>query len=242
VGEAVTREQRIILTLVGLTNTMVEEFDVVEFLQGLAERSVSLLDCAEAGILLADPAGRLNVMASSSERTGALELLQLQYDEGPCFESYRRGREIISDDLAADAERWPTFAPAAVRAGFLSVHAIPMRVRGETIGALNLFRSLPGRLGERDIPVAQGMADIAAVALMQERAVRESHSIVEELQGALTSRVIIEQAKGVLAEHGNVNVDEAFIRLRGYARSHNLRLADVARDLVEQRLDPESLG
>ncbi len=237
-----TREQRIVEMFVELADTMVEDFDVVEFLHRLAERSVQLLDCSEAGLLLADAAGALRVMASSSERSEALELLQAQNEEGPCFECYRRGTPVVSDDLALDAGRWPVFAPAAMQKGFRSVQAVPMRVRGETIGALNLFRTAAGRMAERDIPLSQGMADIAAIALLQERAVRETRGMVEQLQRALTGRVVIEQAKGVLSERARIGVDAAFARLRAHARDHNRRLSDVARELIDGRLDPAALA
>lgn len=238
----VTREQRIVETFVELADTMVEDFDVVEFLHRLSERCVELLDCTEAGLLLADAAGVLRVMASSSERSDALDLLQSQNEEGPCFECYRRGVPVFSEDLTADAGRWPTFAPTAVQMGFRSVQAIPMRVRDETVGALNLFRAVTGRLVEQDMPLGQGMADIAAIALLQERTVRQAHGVVGQLQGALTSRVIIEQAKGVLAERAHIGVDAAFARMRTYARAHNLRLSNVARELIDGHLDAASLS
>jgi GAF domain-containing protein len=237
-----TREQRIVATFVELADTMVDDFDVVEFLHRLSVRCVELLDCAEGGLLLADAAGGLRVMASSSERSDALDLLQSQNEEGPCFECYRRGRPVFSDDLTVDAGRWPAFAPEAVRKGFRSVQAVPMRVRGETVGALNLFRDEAGRIAERDMPLAQGMADIAAIALLQERAVRESRDVVQQLQGALTSRVVIEQAKGVLAERAHIGVDSAFARLRTHARTHNRRLSDVALELISGRLDAAVLA
>jgi transcriptional regulator with GAF, ATPase, and Fis domain len=241
-GRVVTREQRIVETFVELADTMVEGFDVVEFLHRLAERCVELLDCVEAGLLLSDAAGVLRVMASSSERSDALDLLQSQNEEGPCFECYRRGAPVFSEDLAAEAGRWPTFAPLAVQVGFRSVQAIPMRVHRETVGALNLFRAGSGRLVERDMSLGQGMADIAAIALLQERTVRQAHGVVGQLQGALNSRVIIEQAKGVLAERAHIDVDAAFARLRAHARVYNLRLSDVARDLIDGRLDAASLS
>lgn len=236
-----TREQRIVETFVEVADTMVDEFDVIEFLHRLAGRCAELLDCAEAGLLLADAAGLLRVMASSSERSEALELLQSQREEGPCIECYLRGVPVLSEDLAADVGRWPTFAPAAVQRGFRSVQAIPMRVRGATVGAMNLFRSEPGRIGEADVSLGQGMADIAAIALLQERAVRESRGVIAELQGALNSRVVIEQAKGMLAESAQIDVEAAFIWLRAQARGHNRRLSDVARDLVDGRLDAAAL-
>ncbi|HTD58604.1 MAG TPA: GAF and ANTAR domain-containing protein [Solirubrobacteraceae bacterium] len=237
-----TREQRIVETFVELADTMVEDFDVIEFLHHLAERCVELLDCAEAGLLLADAAGVLRVMASSSERSDALDLLQSQNEEGPCFECYERGALVASEDLTGDAGRWPTFAPMALQKGFRSVQAIPMRVRGQTIGALNLFRATTGRLVEQDLSLGQGMADIAAIALLHERSVREAHRVVEQLQDALSSRVMIEQAKGVLAERAHIGVDAAFALLRAHAREHNLRLSNVARDLIDGHLDATSLS
>jgi GAF domain-containing protein len=237
----VTREQRIVETFVELADTMVDDFDVVDFLHRLAERCVELLDCSEAGLLLADAAGRLRVMASSSERSDALDLLQLQNQEGPCFECFHRGEPVASQDLGHEQDRWPTFAAAAQDRGFRSVQALPMRVRGDTVGALNLFRSQTGTILERDLPLAQGMADIAAVALLQERTVRESHGVTQQLQNALTSRVVIEQAKGVLAERAQITVDAAFMSLRNYARGSNRRLSEIAAEVVDGELDTEAL-
>ncbi len=236
------REQRVIEAFVELADTMVDDFDVVEFLHRLALRCVELLDCTEVGLMLADASGALRVMASSSERSDALELLQLQNEEGPCFECYQRGSAVWSGDLSADLSRWPTFAPAAVERGFYSIQALPMRVRGETIGALNLFRSDRGRLTTVDLPLGQGMADIASIALLQERVVTESHLLVRQLQGALTSRVVIEQAKGILAEQAAIGVDAAFIRLRAHARAGNLRLSDVAQQLIDGELNATALA
>lgn len=237
-----TREQRIVKTFVELAGTLVDDVDVIDFLHTLTERSVELLDCAESGLLLADAAGALRVMASSSERSEALEVLQSQNNEGPCFDCYHRGEPVFSGDLAGESGRWPTFAPAALEKGFRSVQCVPMRVRGETIGALNLFRAEAGRLDEGDIPLAQGMADIATVAMVRERAMRESRGVVAQLQGALTSRVVIEQAKGALAEYAQIGVDEAFRRMRAYAREHNRHLSEIARELIEGRLDPVTLA
>ncbi|MBV9837813.1 MAG: GAF domain-containing protein, partial [Solirubrobacterales bacterium] len=194
-----SREQRIVETFVELADTMVDGFDVVDFLHRLAGRCVELLDCGEARILLADTAGVLRVMASSSERPDALELLQSQNEDGPCFECFASGRAVFSGNLDEDQRRWPVFAPAAARRGVRSVHALPMRARGATIGGLNLFRAKAGRVDQPDATLAQGMADIAAIALLQERAVREGRDVVSQLQGALTSRVVIEQATGMLA-------------------------------------------
>jgi GAF domain-containing protein len=236
------REQRIVEILVELANTMVDDFDVVEFLHRVSVRCVELLDCDEAGLLLADAGGALRVMASSNERSEALELLQSQNEEGPCYDCWARGEAVFSEDLAADHGRWPRFVPVASENGFRSVQAVPMRVRGETIGTLNLFRVVTGRIAEADLPLAQGMADIAAVALLQERALRETRGVVGELEGALRSRVIIEQAKGVLAEHAQIDVDAAFALLRIHARTNNRRLSDIASDVVGGRLDAEVIA
>ena len=233
-----TREQRIVHTFVEFASTLAEGVDVDEFLHSLVRRSEELLECSEAGLLLADPAGFLRVMASSSERSEALDVLQLQNEEGPCFECFRRGEAVASADLEADAARWPAFAPVAVQMGYHSVQAVPMRVGGKTIGAVNLFRSQTGSLPPEDMDLAQGMADLAAVGLLHERSLRESRLLVEQLQTALTSRVVIEQAKGVLAARAGVGVDEAFARMRAHARSHNLRLSDVAREVIDARLAP----
>jgi GAF domain-containing protein len=237
-----TREARIVETFVELADTMVDHFDVVEFLHRLVERSLELMDCAEVGLLLANAAGSLQVMASSSARSEALGLVQARAEEGPCFECYLGSRLVFSEDLALDTHRWPTFARAAVQQGISSAHAIPMRVRGHTIGTLGLLRAGTGRLSERDVPLGQGMADIAAVALIQERAMRETRGVVQQLQGALNSRVVIEQAKGVLAERGSVSVDVAFVSIRRYARHHDRRLSDVARDVIDGRLDAAALA
>jgi hypothetical protein len=235
------REQRIVETFVELADTMVEDFDVVEFLHGLAERCVELLDCAEVGVLLADAAGALRVIASSSEHSEALELLQAEMEEGPCFECYQRARAVFSEDLVAERGRWPTFAPAAVERGFGSVHAVPMRARGATLGGLNFFRARVGRITAQDLRLGQGLADMAAIALLQQRDLHGTRDVVAQLQHALNSRVLIEQAKGVLAERAGIGVDAAFLRLRTHAREHNQRLGDVARDLVEGRVEPTVL-
>lgn len=237
-----SREKRVIETFVELADTMVDDFDPVEFQHRVVEHSVELLDCAEAGILLADAAGVLRVIASSSERTDALELLQSQNEEGPCFDCHQRSEVVVAEDFAEESARWPMFAPAAIEKGFRSVHAVPIRLRGQTIGGLNLFRAEPGRLAPEDVPLSQGIADIAAVALLQEQAVREAHGVVAQLQGALTSRVVIEQAKGVLAERSDLSVDVAFARMRSYARNNNRRLSDVARELIEGGVEATSLA
>ncbi|HEX3308089.1 MAG TPA: GAF and ANTAR domain-containing protein, partial [Streptosporangiaceae bacterium] len=194
-------------TFVELTDTMVAGFDVIDFLHVLTDRSVQLLDVSAAGLLLADPRGELRVVASS-EAARLLELFQLQNDQGPCLDCFRAGRPVAAD-LAADAQRWPRFAAAAQQAGFAAVQALPMRLRDQVIGALNLFRAVPGAFDPADIRIGQAPADVATISLLHERSMRHSDTVNEQLQTALNSRVIIEQAKGKLAERLGLDMDQA---------------------------------
>jgi transcriptional regulator with GAF, ATPase, and Fis domain len=220
-------------TFVELTDTMVADFDLIDFLHVLTDRSAQLLDVSAAGLLLADPRGELRVVAASSEAARLLELFQLQSDQGPCLECFRSGRAVTSGDLAAEAARWPRFAPAARDAGFAAVQALPMRLRDQVIGALNLFRATPGTFDPADIRVGQAMADVATISLLQERSMRRSDTLNEQLQTALNSRVVIEQAKGKLAERLGLDMSQAFGLLRDHARARNLRLSDLAQAFVD---------
>lgn len=195
-----TREERLARTLVELADTLVDDFDVGELLGLLVERSVELFDATAAGLVLADIDGTLRLMASTSEAMKLVELFQVQSDQGPCLDCYRSGEPVIVEDLAAAAPRWPRFSPFAVDACFRSAHALPMRLRGRVIGALNLFRSDTGDLGQADVSAAQALADVATIAILQSRAVHEGHVLTDQLQYALHSRIAIEQAKGMLAE------------------------------------------
>jgi transcriptional regulator with GAF, ATPase, and Fis domain len=208
-------------------------FDVIDFLHMLTDRSARLLDVSAAGLLLADPRGELRVVAASSEAARLLELFQLQNDQGPCLDCFRTGQPVQAADLAAAAQRWPRFAPAARRAGFAAVQALPMRLRDQVIGALNLFRVDAGALAPADIRVGQALADVATIGLLHERSMRHSDTLSEQLQTALNSRVIIEQAKGKLSERLGVDMDQAFTLLRDDARTSNRRLSDLARSFVD---------
>jgi len=220
-------------TFVELTDTMVAGFDVIDFLHVLTDRSVQLLDVSAAGLLLADPRGELRVVAASSEAARLLELFQLQSDQGPCLDCFRAGQPVDSGDLAAAGQRWPRFAPAAQQAGFAAVQALPMRLRDQVIGALNLFRASPGTLPPEDIRVGQALADVATISLLHERSMRHSDTLNEQLQTALNSRVIIEQAKGKLAERLGLDMDQAFSLLRDFARNRNRRLSDLAQAFID---------
>jgi GAF domain-containing protein len=230
------RERQLARTLVELADTLVDDFDVVELLTRLTHRCVELLDVAAAGLMLVADDGELQVVASSSDATMVLELLELQAEEGPCIDCYRTGLPVVHEDLGLRDGRWPVFGRTARDAGFQSSHAIPMRLRGATIGALNLFREHRGTLGAGDVLVAQALADVATIAVLQHRAARQAQHVNEQLQLALNSRIVIEQAKGVIAERAGLAVDDSFELLRDHARRHNRRLSEVARDVVEGRL------
>jgi GAF domain-containing protein len=218
-------------TLVELADTLVADFDVVELLTLLVDRCVEVLDVGAAGLMLVAPAGDLRVMASSSEAMRVLELFELQAREGPCLDCYRTGRPVVN--LATADGRWPRFAAEALAAGFRSVHALPMRLRGTIVGALNLFHVEPGEMRQADVDAAQALADVATIAVLQHRAAVEAQVLNEQLDRALNSRIVIEQAKGMVAERRNLDMHEAFAALRTYARNHNLRLADVARGVID---------
>ena len=232
------REALLARTLVELADTLVDHFDVVELLTLLTDRCVEVLDVSAAGLMLVAPEGDLRVVASSSEEMRLVELFELQSQEGPCPDCYGTGEPVLNQNLARDYGRWPRFGPVALEAGFRSVHAIPMRLRGVTIGALNLFRDHEGVLDEDDVVAAQALADVATIAILQHRAAIQAHILVDQLNHALKSRIVIEQAKGMLAERTHLDMNEAFSWLRNHARSHNLLLVDVAQSVVDGTLAP----
>jgi GAF domain-containing protein len=223
----------LVRALVELADTLVADFDVVELLTLLTDRSVEVLDVDAAGLMLTSVDGQLHVMASSSEAMRLLELFELQAQEGPCLDCYRTGRQIVNHDIEHARERWPRFAVEASEAGFRTVHALPMRLRGNVLGALNLFHIEPGDMSAADVEAAQALADVATIALLQHRASLEAQLLNEQLNHALNSRIVIEQAKGMLAERQGIDLESAFSVVRKHARDHNLRLADLARSIVD---------
>jgi len=236
------REAMLAQTFVELADTLVADFDVVELLTLLADRCVDVLHVGAAGLMLVAPDGELRVLASSSEAMRVLELFELQAHEGPCVDCYRTGRPVVNRDLAADRSRWPRFAAEALNAGFHSAHALPMRLRGKGIGALNLFHIGEGEMLPADINAAQALADVATIAILQHRATLEAQVLNEQLHHALNSRILIEQAKGMVAENQGLNIEEAFAVLRNYSRNHNLRLVDVADSVLGGSLPASALG
>jgi len=232
-----SREHRITQVFIELADTLVAEFEVVDFLGYLAEVSVELLDVDASGLMLADEDGLLHVMASSDDQAELLELFELQQDEGPCPECFRTGVPVVNVDLS----RWPEFAAAAAAGGYASAHAVPLRLRGHVIGALNLFRTSTEPLTGQDIALAQALSDIATIGLLHEREVRGHQVLAEQLQHALDSRVEIEQAKGMLAERAGVSPTEAFGAMRSYARGNGLGLSVVAHGVLDGTLQTAAL-
>jgi GAF domain-containing protein len=227
-----TREALLARTLVELADTLVDDFDVVDLLTRLADHCTEILDVEAAGIMLVAPDGHLRSMASSSDTMRMLELFELQAHEGPCVDSHRTGLPVVNQDLASADDRWPHFAVEALAAGFHSVHALPMRLRGSVIGALNLFRSGSGEMTPVDIEIAQAFADVATIAILQHRAKLEAQTINGQLTHALNSRVVIEQAKGMVAERLDLDMEQSFNVLRNHARNHNVRLAELAESVI----------
>lgn len=231
-------------TLIRLADTLVTGFDTIEMFYFLVDSCRDLLEVQEAGLMLIDPGGRLQVVAATSENTRLFEILQIQNQEGPCLEALSSGEAFNSGPLAGEeaARRWPRVAHEALGLGFTSITALPMRLRHEVLGALNLFFA-NGRVPlERDVAVAQAFADMGSIAILQDKASHDSLRIIGQLQGALDSRVIIEQAKGRLAQMSGLDTDRAFTALRNYARANNLRLTDVAQNLVDGRIDPSQVA
>ena len=238
-----TREADVVRSLVEMADSLVDDnYDVVDLLTGLADRCVNLLGVSAAGVMLASPAGGLGLVASSSEAMRLLELFELQAQEGPCLDAFRTGERVEHENLEAGAGRWPSFSTAALQAGFQSASALPLRLRAATIGAMNLLSITRTPMDEADGIVARAFADLATLTIAQHRASAEAQRLNEQLSGALNSRVVIEQAKGVISERAGVDLAEAFARLRRYARNHNLRLTDVAQAAIDGTLDPPGLS
>lgn len=229
-----SRETRVLDAVVSLVDSLLDDFDVVDLLTGLTERCAELLDIEAAGFLLADPLRQLRLLAATSEAARELELFQLQADEGPCVDCYTTGQPVSVADIQGAGERWPRFVSAAIGAGFASVHAVPMRAAGIVLGALGLFGARPGELNEADLLVGQTLTHIACVAILQEHAPTPA-TVVPQLRSALTNRVIVEQAKGLLREMLDVSVEEAFNLLRTYAHASGEHLTDIARSLMTDR-------
>jgi hypothetical protein len=236
------REDRLLETFVTLADTLIDQYDIIDFLQTLAECCVDLVDVSAAGIMLADPQGNLRHAACSNEQMRFVELMELQLEEGPCFDAYRTNTPVLCESPEEAARRWPEFAPRALAGGFGAYSAVPMRLRSEVIGALNLFSFGALALSESDIKVVQAMADVATIGILHERLISDANAFSTQLKVALESRIVIEQAKGIIAEHSKVTVDEAFDRMRAFARGQNRLLSDTARQVIDGSLSTEALA
>jgi len=231
-----SRESRIAGAFVKVADTLIDEYDMIELLDTLVGTCVDILDVDAGGLLLADADGDLQVLASTSEQADFVEVMQLNAGQGPCVECFTRGVPVSIADISVPSDEWPEFRDAALAQGFLAVHATPLRLRGNVLGAMNLFSKSVGVLNDQDQAIAQALADVATIGILQERSIRESHVVTAQLHRALESRVIIEQAKGVLAALGNLDMEQSFRLLRDYARSTNLTLHAVALGVTDRSL------
>lgn len=234
------QQERITEIFIGLADTLVVGYDLIDFLQSLADRCVEVLGVTDAGIALVHE-NTLQVLASTSDRMRLLELFELQRSDGPCQDAWDTGTTVAAGELGDAALRWPVFAPAALEAGYRSVYACPMRLRNTVIGAVNLFADGPERLDAEGQALAQALADMATIGILHERMSREQMLVADQLQNALSSRITIEQAKGVIAEQAGLDMSEAFAAVRTYARNANLKLTDVATAIVERRLTADQI-
>ncbi|WP_331445243.1 MULTISPECIES: GAF and ANTAR domain-containing protein [Streptomyces] len=238
------REQRLAEVFVELADSLIDDFDVIEFLQGLSARCVELLEISAAGIMLGDEHGELHTIAASDENTHLLELFAIQHDQGPCVDTFRGGGQRTNIDLTDPkaTAAFPHFAQQARRNGFAVTHALPLRLRTRMVGALNLFHTESGSLTPENIALAQALADIATIAVLQQRTLEQTYIERDQLQAALTSRIVIEQAKGILAERWNTSLDDAFDRFRSYARNNGLRMSDLARQIIDKGTQHSALS
>lgn len=231
---ATVSTERLAAVFVEVSGTLVSQFDIIEFLQMVTSRTADLIDAAAVGLLLADQHDELQFMAASDEATTLLELFQVQTEEGPCLEAFHTRAPVVIPDLQVAADRWPQFAPRAVEAGFRSVHAVPMHLRDQVIGAMNIFSTRTGGMEPNELVIVQSLADTATIGLIQERAIRRGEMLSEQLHAALNSRIVIEQAKGALSRIHGVDVDDAFLLMRDFARRNNQRLVEVATYVVTE--------
>ncbi|MDQ1041614.1 GAF domain-containing protein [Streptomyces sp. V3I8] len=233
-AEEPSREARVTAAFIDLADTLAADFDPDDFLYRVAEHCMSLLDIDDAGVMLFAHAGPLRLAASTSEAVRLVELFELDASEGPCFTAFHTATPVDHPLAAAPTPRWPRFSARARRSGYTSVHAAPILLRGQTIGVLNLFRRTPGSLPEPDRALARALADATAISLLQQTTLDQHRAVHDQLQQALDTRVFIERAKGFLIARHRITPDAAFQQLRAYARRHRIRIADLARAVVEE--------
>ena len=235
-------QQRLVGAFLELADTLVDDFDVIDFLHTLARITVEAVEVDAVGLMLADERGQLQLVAASTEELRLLELLELQNEEGPCMDCYRTGEQVTNVAAPEARRRWPVLYGAALAEGYNSIHALPLRLRSDVVGAMNLFRARPEGLSADDIALSQGLADMATIGLLQERAVHHHMIVAEQLQSALNSRVVIEQAKGMLAERLGLEPADAFTLMRTYARRTGRPLLMVAQQVIDGSINTAAIG
>lgn len=235
-----SREARIIDTLVELADILVTPFEPDDLLYRLVDSCLEVLDAQAAGVLLRDQSGELRAVTATSRDVKELEVFEVALSEGPSYEAFRSGEQVAVDDLANHGHEWPNITSAAQRQGFAACYGFPLRWHDDTVGALNVFlTAAQAPMSMSDQRAGRGLADIATIALLQGQRSSEADARTEQLQQALDNRVLIEQAKGLLGERHGLGAREAFERLRRYCRGHNLSLHQAAQEILEGRLDPE---
>ena len=236
-----SREQKLVRAFVELSDMLVGDFDVSDLLYTLVEHCLELFDVEAVGLLLVDEAGDLEAIAHSAPEVRFIELLEVNRKEGPCFDAFQSGEQVISADLEEDIDRWPVVAPECLRAGYRAAHGVPLQIREQRIGAMNLFKVNPGSLPNNDHDTLRALAEIATISVLHDRELSDARKVTDQLQLALSTRVVIEQAKGMVAGGVELDLDESFRRLRRYARNHGYRLDEVARRVVSGDLSPGDL-
>ena len=234
--DGISREARINAAFVAVADTLTKDFDVVDLLNTLVEQCTQILDTDAGGLMLVDGEGQLQLMTSTNEAADFVEVMQLAAASGPCIDCFKTGTPVSVPDIEDTGDRWPAFRKTALQNGFRSVHATPMRLRGQVIGTMNLFGTTRGALTDRDIAVAQALTDVATIGILQERMIREGHIVAEQLHRALDSRILIEQAKGMISHSLSIPMDEAFALLRAHARSNNLTIRSVSEAISDRTL------
>lgn len=232
-----SRETRLIVAFVKLADTLIADYDMVDLLHTLVDECAELVSTEAGGLMIADTSGQLQLVASTSEKADFVEIMQLNAGNGPCLDCFATGTAVAVSDIEVAGTRWPEFRAAALQQGFRSMNATPLRLRGQVIGTMNLFSTRSAELSTEDAAIVQALADVATIGILQERLIRESGIVAEQLQRALNSRVLIEQAKGVISQLASLDMDEAFRRLRTYAREHNLSLQSVAEGVTNRTID-----
>lgn len=231
-----SRETFISSAFVAIADTLTTDFDIVDMLHTLVEQCTLILDTSQGGLMLVDGRGELQLMTSTSQGADFVEVMQLNSAAGPCIECFTTGTAVSVPNINDTGDKWPDFTSGALQRGFLSAHATPMRLRGHVIGTMNLFSTKRGALSERDASLAQALTDVATIGILQQRVITETNMLAEQLHRALDSRVLIEQAKGMVAHSLNVSMDDAFTALRNYSRERSVSLRSVAEGISDRTI------